>query len=65
MKPTHNTCTECGITKPIDLFHINKDMAIGHANKCKMCVAQCHRNRRIAKARVDPINGLLRKWGRV
>ena len=65
MKPTHITCTECGYTKPAAQFNKHPGMATGRYNQCRMCHAQSNRNRRIAKAKPDPINGLLRKWGRV
>ena len=65
MKPTHNTCTECGITKPIARFNKHPGMAMGRYNQCRMCMTQSQRNRRLQRKVPNPINDLLRKWGRV
>ena len=31
-------CRSCGVEKPLDEYHIHKQMKDGHLNKCKCCV---------------------------
>jgi len=59
----NKTCSECGVSKPIERFHRHAGMASGYYNQCKLCMAQSQRNRRHEQRQPDPINELLQRWG--
>lgn len=39
MTPTEKDCTQCGATKPLDEFSVNRAGRYGRFSKCKRCVA--------------------------
>jgi hypothetical protein len=52
-------CCDCRQLKPLDQFHVNRDMPDGRQYRCKTCRALYDAERRLAHS---SINALLSHW---
>lgn len=46
MMPKSKSCTRCGVEKPLEEFHRNKDGKFGRMSLCKVCKAEYYETNR-------------------